>query len=170
MNNYNDILDKIINYDDIIKIKKIIYNKIHYFSKFMNNIKIDKYNFNSILNNNEINIIRNIFINQNLRGSNNIINSSFEINAVDKFRNFNSNITNLVIPYLHYNRSSIDGVNIYNFCLYPDLYQPSGSLSSANNNPNLTLNIDDNKKGIIKIFIRKYNMINIMSGFLELKI
>lgn len=93
-------------------------------------------------------------------------NVSLNFNGHDRFKNVPSEITSLVYPHTYYETTFLDGLNVYPFCLYPLSYQPSGSCSFTYLNNKLFRYNLNNKidNGIIKIFVRSYNILRITSG------
>lgn len=93
-------------------------------------------------------------------------NISLNFNGHDRFSNVESYLTSLVYPHTYYEKTFLDGVNVYPFCLYPLTYQPSGSCSFTYLN-NKLFKYNLNKKidnGIIKIYARSYSILRITSG------
>ena len=79
---------------------------------------------------NQINIIRKPYLNA----------SSITLNSVE-FINQQSNFYNYVQPYSYYNSTPDLGVNVYSFSLYPNDFQPSGSINMGRI-PSIVLNFD----------------------------
>ncbi|AYV85383.1 MAG: capsid protein [Satyrvirus sp.] len=82
---------------------------------------------------------------------------------------------NYVQPYLYFNRSPTDGVNVYSFSLKPLEHQPSGSINLSRiddfsivvdfTNEFINLINSDNYKGAyMGVYTMSYNILRIMNG------
>ncbi len=96
-----------------------------------------------------------------------IKNSQLKVNGHKRF-DCSSDETNLLRPYTFFNNSITNGINVYNFDLYPMQKQPSGSINFSFLN-DINLLLDYNKVNdtelTIKIFTISYNYLRIMSGY-----
>lgn len=64
-------------------------------------------------------------------GNSFIISETIKLAANPRISKRSSQWFNHVLPYLHCYRSPSEGINIFNFCLHPDKYQPSGSCNMS---------------------------------------
>ena len=98
-----------------------------------------------------------------------IIKSELRVNGHSRFVADNYE-TQLVRPYTYYNNSNLNGVNVYNFCLYPFDPQPSGSINFTFLN-DISMYLDFNSNNIpnqefrVKSMTVSYNLLRIMSGY-----
>ena len=165
----NEILNDLYNIDmnNYLYVKKVILNSIN--NKYKNTSIISNidqiFDIKNLLQSIDLKIIRQKYINSIDKLNNDIINSSFKFSTDSRFKLDNIE-SNYIIPYKYYPRS-LFGVNIYNFNLFPNITQPSGSINlSKFDDQILEINLNYNEKndGIIKIFARSYNVMKIMSN------
>jgi hypothetical protein len=96
-----------------------------------------------------------------------ISSSELKVNGHTRFKT-SSDETQKVRPYTFFNNSYLNGINVYNFDLYPMTAQPSGSINfSFLNDINLLVNINPSVSQDlnIKTMTVSYNILRIMSGY-----
>jgi hypothetical protein len=96
-----------------------------------------------------------------------ITRSELKVNGHTRFKT-SSDETQKVRPYTFFNNSYLNGINVYNFDLYPMTAQPSGSINfSFLNDINLLVNINPSVSQDlnIKTMTVSYNILRIMSGY-----
>jgi len=96
-----------------------------------------------------------------------ITSSELKVNGHTRFKT-SSDETQKVRPYTFFNNSYLNGINVYNFDLYPMTAQPSGSINfSFLNDINLLVNINPSVSQDlnIKTMTISYNILRIMSGY-----
>ena len=112
--------------------------------------------------------IQNDLINAVIPSQTPIISSSeLKVNGHTRFKT-SFDETQKVRPYTFFNNSYLNGINVYNFDLYPMTAQPSGSINfSFLNDINLLVNINPSVSQDlnIKTMTISYNILRIMSGY-----
>jgi hypothetical protein len=112
--------------------------------------------------------IQNDLINAVIPSQTPIISSSeLRVNGHTRFKT-SSDETQKIRPYTFFNNSYLNGINVYNFDLYPMTAQPSGSINfSFLNDINLLVNINPSVSQDlnIKTMTVSYNILRIMSGY-----
>ena len=96
-----------------------------------------------------------------------ITSSELKVNGHTRFKT-SSDETQKIRPYTFFNNSYLNGINVYNFDLYPMTAQPSGSINfSFLNDINLLVNINPSVSQDlnIKTMTVSYNILRIMSGY-----
>ena len=96
-----------------------------------------------------------------------ISSSELKVNGHTRFKT-SYDETQKVRPYTFFNNSYLNGINVYNFDLYPMTAQPSGSINfSFLNDINLLVNINPSVSQDlnIKTMTISYNILRIMSGY-----
>ena len=104
--------------------------------------------------------------------------SQLEFNRINRFDKRSSKFFNYLQPELHHSNTPLDGINVYSFCINPEIHQPSGTANfSRIENIILTLFIDDDTKkndlpdldilnvdNIVYIFAFSYNVLRVSNG------
>ena len=93
--------------------------------------------------------------------------SELKVNGHTRFL-ATSNETQLIRPYGYFFKSELNGINVYNFNLYPTTTQPSGSINfSFLNDINLLIDFNNivDQELTVKTMTVSYNMLRIMSGY-----
>jgi hypothetical protein len=95
--------------------------------------------------------------------------SELKVNGHTRFL-ASSDETQIIRPYTYFNKSDLNGINVYNFNLYPTTTQPSGSINfSFLNDINLLIDFNNinlvDKELTVKTMTVSYNMLRIMSGY-----
>ncbi len=110
------------------------------------------------------------------RSDNPIINSSFQINGVNRFQERDGYFYNYLQPYYYFKNAPPDGINVYTFSLKPDETQPSGCINLGNvdskdllltlgkNNNNSDSYLSFFQSGNIRVFASCYEKISIYQG------
>jgi hypothetical protein len=93
--------------------------------------------------------------------------TELKVNGHTRFK-ASSDESQLIRPYTYFNNSYTNGINVYNFGLYPIETQPSGSINfSFLNDINLLIDFNNIPQQEVKINIMtvSYNLLRIMSGY-----
>ena len=150
------------NYEKIINIIIKLFNtKYILYKKYINEIK----NIKNFITSEYKNIIYFIYddIHNNIKY--NIKNSTLKFLDVKRFDLDENKSTNITLS--RYKNNNIDGLNCYNFNLYPNITQPSGYINlSLIDNVYIDIELYNNINidGILKIYGRSFNLIKIMGN------
>jgi hypothetical protein len=93
--------------------------------------------------------------------------SELKVNGHNRFKS-DSDETSLVRPYTFFNNSYLNGINVYNFGLYPMQKHPSGTINfSFLNDLNLLIDFNNIQSEEIRVTIIgiSYNLFRVMSGY-----
>ena len=93
--------------------------------------------------------------------------SELKVNGHNRFKS-DSDETSLVRPYTFFNNSYLNGINVYNFGLYPMQKHPSGTINfSFLNDLNLLIDFNNIQSKEIRVTIIgiSYNLFRVMSGY-----
>ena len=107
-----------------------------------------------------------------------IVSSLLKLNGTDRFYTRNTSYFNQLQPFEFYKSSINEGINIYSFCLEPNISQATGACNfSRINNSTLEIKLgndenDDNgiyfdeniKKGNLIVYATNYNILGIFKG------
>ena len=97
-------------------------------------------------------------------------NAKIIINGQNLFDEKSSEFFNYLLPYNSYSNSPNNGINVYNFGIYPEISQPSGSMNmSMVDDIKLDLRfnkvVNNNNKVCIKVFAKSYNILKISKNY-----
>jgi hypothetical protein len=95
-------------------------------------------------------------------GNSVITNSEFIINGKRLFRGDSIFLSSLM-THKHNIRKLSNGIQYYSFALNPLKFQPSGSINMSQLN-DIKLKLEISDKGLLKVIVRSYNILRIMSG------
>lgn len=107
-----------------------------------------------------------IYLNKKINPINNL---KLLLDNNERIDKLDGNYFNYLQPYLYDYNIPSDGLNMYSFSLFPENYQPSGSLNMSGVN-NIELLFELNKevnsknKGILYFYTLKYNILRITGG------
>lgn len=104
--------------------------------------------------------------------------SLLKFNEVNRFDKRGGNFFNYLQPELHHSNTPKDGVNVYSFCINPEVHQPTGSANFSTvdeiiftiwiNDKTKTDNLPDlniiNEDSRLYIFALSYNVLKISNG------
>ncbi len=107
--------------------------------------------------------------NDKLIGKNLVTNATILFNGHERVSLRNSSYFQNVQSYQHFPYSTIEGINIYSFCLFPESHQPSGSANMSKiDNVEIKLAMDPivNFKNTCKFrgYAVNYNILRIANG------
>jgi hypothetical protein len=165
-NNYNNDDDVVSFIKSLLQSNQNIknhYNKINGL-ELVDYINMDPLPIN-ILNESQIEKLKIYLINRPLN-KNPFIQTKLQFNGHYRFI-VDDIMSSLVYPLFNYNHYFKNGINVYNFGLYPNDVQHSGSLNFKLVN-NIFLNCQlnlTNPNGSIYLITRSYNILRIASGF-----
>lgn len=145
-----------------------------------NNIESIKNNFNingknCVFDITWVTILENDILNKNFfEYSNNISNSSLNINSFDIYSLRNNEFINLLLKFYHYDCNQVYNINSYPFNEYSLDYQPSGTINlSKIEKCNLFLEFDKsisiNNRINVYIIISSYNILKIKNNKIKLE-
>lgn len=102
-------------------------------------------------------------------GENLVTNATLLLNGKERFSERSGKYFNEVQPYQHYHRGPAIGINVYSFCLHPELHQPSGTMNMsevATVNMMMRLKNVVNPQNTVRIrsYTVNYNILRILSG------
>ena len=90
-------------------------------------------------------------------------------NGVDRIEEKDAEYYNYLQPFQHHSGAPKEGIYMYSFSIFPEDYQPSGSVNASRiNNIQLYLNLNKPKNGNYgydtNIYVVNYNFLRISSG------
>jgi len=155
-NGFNNIYNNKLNMDILLSFKNSIKDIFYILVKKNDIYTRDRCNY-SISDTDYIN------------GENPVESTTFEFNGRQRFKNYDGEYTNYIIPYERYLSTPSDGINVVSFGIDNKVFQPSGTCNfSLIENPYLKLSIKSgflgDSEGKVLVFARSYNILRIMSG------
>lgn len=121
------------------------------------------------LRRNDIDINNNWFLFTETNGTNIMKTAKIMFNGVDRINDKDAEYYNWVQPYQHHTGIGKPGLYCYSFALYPDEYQPSGSVNMSRINKiqialNVNIPTDQSYKYDVVFYVLNYNILKVMSG------
>ncbi len=106
-------------------------------------------------------------------GSNLIKKANIMLNSQERLSFRDSDYYNLIQPYQYFDKNTDPGINIYSFCLFPEIYQPSGTCNMSKiDNISIQIKTDPiigfNNDAKFKVFYINYNILRILNGLANL--
>jgi len=98
-----------------------------------------------------------------------ILNQTITLNGHDRVSRRDSRYFSEIQPYQNHNNSLAPGIFVYSFCLYPEIYQPSGPCNMSKiDNMDIQLKADKsiilNNAAKLRMYAVTYNILRISNG------